>query len=368
MSQTKAQLVFPVGILTALGMSVSGVVTAANFIGDGSGIINVTGGGGGGGSPLIVKDDGALVGYAATIDFGSNISVSPASAGIVTVSVNIPADNNTTYTQTATTSGSDVNIRLAGSDSSTNDILLTAGTNISFSSVTSNGFTINNSAVYDDQIQINNNDSVVGLVTVLNYGSQLDVSSPSSGISTITLANTTVVAGSYVNPTISVDAQGRITSAASGPSGSGGALGNIVEDATPQLGGDLDLNSNSITGTGNINVTGIATVSGTVNAQNFNTTSDARLKENVATIENSIGIITSIRGVTFDWIGGGESSVGVIAQEVEAVLPEIVSNGDTKQVNYNGLIGVLIEAVKELKVENDNLKEQIQNIINTINT
>ena len=362
MSQTKAQLVFPVGILTALGMSVSGVITAGNFIGDGSGIINVPGSGGGGGS-LIVRDDGTLIGAASTINFGDNISVSPASAGIVTVT---STNTNTTYTQSFVSSGSDVNIRLTGSDSSTNDVLLTAGTNISFSSVTSNGFTINNSSV--DQVQVNNNDSVVGLVTVLNYGSQLDVSSPSSGISTITLADTAVVAGSYVNPTINIDAQGRITSAVNGASGGNGALGHIVEDTTPQLGGDLDLNSNNITGTGNINITGDATLSGTVNAQNFNTTSDARLKENVATIENSVDIITSIRGVTFDWISSGESSVGVIAQEVEAVVPEIVSNGDTKQVNYNGLIGVLIEAVKELKVENDNLKEQIQNIINTINT
>jgi hypothetical protein len=46
----------------------------------------------------------------------------------------------------------------------------------------------------------------------------------------------------------------------------------------------------------------------------------------------------------------------VIAQEIEEVLPELVGTGDTKSVNYNGIIGVLIEAIKELKSEIEDLK------------
>ena len=60
--------------------------------------------------------------------------------------------------------------------------------------------------------------------------------------------------------------------------------------------------------------------------------------------------------------------MGVIAQEVQSVLPEIVTAAEPKQVNYNGLIGVLVEAVKELKAENEFLKDQIKTIINTINS
>ena len=61
--------------------TVTGVVTASGFVGDGSGLTGVTGSGSG----IIVKDSGAAVGTAGTIDFGTNLSVSPASAGIVTV-------------------------------------------------------------------------------------------------------------------------------------------------------------------------------------------------------------------------------------------------------------------------------------------
>jgi hypothetical protein len=49
----------------------------------------------------------------------------------------------------------------------------------------------------------------------------------------------------------------------------------------------------------------------------------------------------------------------VIAQELEEVLPELVHNGDIKTVNYNGLVGVLIEAIKELSAEVQELKQQI---------
>ena len=55
--------------------------------------------------------------------------------------------------------------------------------------------------------------------------------------------------------------------------------------------------------------------------------------------------------------------MGVIAQEVERVLPELVSGSDSKTVNYNGLIGLLIEVVKELNNEIIDLKAQINNNI-----
>jgi len=51
----------------------------------------------------------------------------------------------------------------------------------------------------------------------------------------------------------------------------------------------------------------------------------------------------------------------VIAQEVEQVLPELVNGEELKAVNYNGLIGVLIEAVKELSAEVKKLKDQLNN-------
>jgi hypothetical protein len=66
--------------------------------------------------------------------------------------------------------------------------------------------------------------------------------------------------------------------------------------------------------------------------------------------------VSALRGVSFDWKETGRSSYGVIAQELEEVLPELVGDGDVKSVNYSGIIGVLIEAIKELKKEVENLK------------
>lgn len=97
----------------------------------------------------------------------------------------------------------------------------------------------------------------------------------------------------------------------------------------------------------------------TVEAQDFNSTSDLNLKTNVNTIDNSLDIINSLRGVSFDWKSDGKKSYGVIAQELEEILPDLVTTKDNKSVNYNGLVGVLIQAVKELSAEVEELKKKI---------
>lgn len=70
-----------------------------------------------------------------------------------------------------------------------------------------------------------------------------------------------------------------------------------------------------------------------------------------------------MEGVNFTWIETGEKSVGVIAQQVESYIPELVSkNQEVKSVNYNGLVGILIEAFKEQQRQIEELKEVIQNL------
>ena len=85
-----------------------------------------------------------------------------------------------------------------------------------------------------------------------------------------------------------------------------------------------------------------------IEAPNFNATSDITLKENVSIIDNALDMINSLDGISWNWKDSGKASLGVSAQNVETVAPELVSNGSShKAVNYNGLIGILIEAVKE---------------------
>jgi hypothetical protein len=115
--------------------------------------------------------------------------------------------------------------------------------------------------------------------------------------------------------------------------------------------------------TGTITASGISTskltynpFNGEMTAINFNSTSDINLKTNIQTVENALETVNTLRGVSFDWKETGFGSYGVIAQELEEVLPELVKDGEVKSVNYNGIIGVLIEAVKELKKEVEELK------------
>ena len=105
--------------------------------------------------------------------------------------------------------------------------------------------------------------------------------------------------------------------------------------------------------------------------------SDARLKENIKLIENPITILDQIRGVTFDWTDehmarrGGEDGyfvrkhdIGVIAQEVQAVLPELVGTREDGYlaVKYEKMVALLIEAIKEQQKSIDMLKIELEKI------
>jgi hypothetical protein len=90
---------------------------------------------------------------------------------------------------------------------------------------------------------------------------------------------------------------------------------------------------------------------GTLNSTNFNSLSDSTKKNNINKIENALDIISKIDGVEFDFIDSNQHSSGVIAQQLETVLPFLVTTDESgiKSVNYSGLFGYLIEAIKELK-------------------
>jgi hypothetical protein len=120
---------------------------------------------------------------------------------------------------------------------------------------------------------------------------------------------------------------------------------------------------------------GNVTISGSL-TQN----SDERLKENIVTIPDALDKVSQLRGVTFDWKekddeGNVRNSMGLIAQEVEAVeglevlVTEVAKDGSPemeefqpKGVAYENMVGLLIEAIKELKTENNDLKSRIETL------
>ena len=113
---------------------------------------------------------------------------------------------------------------------------------------------------------------------------------------------------------------------------------------------------------GDLLVRGNARVVGVVTAENFDSLSDRRYKENIRPIENALDKVSDLNGIHFDYKNSGNKSMGLIAQDVQKVFPECVSGKDPISVNYNGIIGALVEAVKELKDQNEQLRKDIDEL------
>jgi hypothetical protein len=91
-------------------------------------------------------------------------------------------------------------------------------------------------------------------------------------------------------------------------------------------------------------------------------TSDSNLKRNVRTIENAMDLVSQLRGVEFEWKSTNpRSSIGLIAQEVEQVLPNVVHEDHSghKSISYANMVGLLIEALKEQQEKIRKLEEKL---------
>ena len=140
---------------------------------------------------------------------------------------------------------------------------------------------------------------------------------------------------------------------------------NLIVDITnDRVGVGTDGPASRLDVYGAISVNGIEVIdsSRNITGVNVNSTSDERLKDNIKSIDNPLEKVLSLRGVEYDRndIEGNPHQIGVIAQEVEKIIPELVSesNDGIKSVSYGNITALLIEAIKELKSEIDILKEQ----------
>lgn len=179
------------------------------------------------------------------------------------------------------------------------------------------------------------------------------------------LSNTGVAATTYGGqtaiPVITIDAKGRITTAANSSITAGASLTN---DTTTNSDDFFPVLSNATTGsfvsgfTSNTNLY-FNPSTGTLNVTVSNTLSDETKKKNITSINNPFLVLNQIHGVEFEWLANDQKSAGVIAQNVEAVLPHLVTTNKfgIKSVNYDGLIAYLIEAVKALGTELEELKK-----------
>jgi gamma-glutamyl phosphate reductase len=90
----------------------------------------------------------------------------------------------------------------------------------------------------------------------------------------------------------------------------------------------------------------------------------------VATINDALAKVLQLRGVSFTWKDNHNKAIGVIAQEIETVVPEIVDTNDKgiKSVSYDSIIALLIEAIKEQQSTIDDMKNKINILLRNIDS
>ncbi len=160
--------------------------------------------------------------------------------------------------------------------------------------------------------------------------------------------------------------------------GTGGALRlrGPANDSSPQIEidgslckvdtGDFKVEDGSIA----VGTITNSTTNGRIDASNdivAFSTSDVRLKDNIKSIDKALDKVNSIQGIEFDWIekeevhGNSGHDIGVIAQEIEKILPDVVTTRDNgyKAVKYEKIVPLLIEAIKDLSKQVDGLKRLI---------
>jgi hypothetical protein len=314
---------------------ITGVVTATTFVGALTGTATSTTN-----IPNLTGDITSVNKATTLATVNSNVGTFGSGSAIPTITVNAKG-LITGVTTTAVTSGTTIT-----DDTTTNALRF-----LTFTSATSGSISTAN--VSSTKLQFNPSTGAVGIGTAIDIvpydnlnsgtlsfeGSAGQLFSITNNLTSGSIFSVNDVSGI---PSIDVDANGTIQLAPYG--------GNIGVGTTNP--------------TSKLTVVGDVLVSGIVTCTDINTTSDANLKGNIQTFTNALDAIENIRGVRFEWKENSKPSVGVVAQEIEKVIPELVTNTNPKTVNYNGLIGVLIEAVKEQQVQINTLKEQIEDLKN----
>lgn len=201
---------------------------------------------------------------------------------------------------------------------------------------------------------------------IVSGSSQIDGSQLGSN-KTITIAGTSVtLGGSITLPTITngsgiVSGSSQITKTLQDVTTAGATTSDAITITNSTASADKT--------TGALIVTGGVGVSGDINAGGdivAYASSDRRLKENIQPIQNALGKINQIGGYSFDWNAEKQNiykgkDYGVIAQEIEEILPELVDTRDNgyKAVKYDKLVSLLIEGIKDLSKEVEQLKSQL---------
>jgi len=211
---------------------------------------------------------------------------------------------------------------------------------------------------------------VLTLTGVGNAGATVDLDGRYA-LDSITVTGTSGLTGGgdlTANRTISLDSDQRLGAGISVYSGGADTYVRMQDGSTAYHRWYVNADEGArLTGTGSNEAS--FDVDGNITAYTSAFTSDAKFKDNVNTIDNALDTVSRLRGVSFTWNEhsklDGKNDIGLIAQEVQQVLPDLVRESATLgtddqthlTVDYAKMVAVLIEAVKDLKAEIEELKE-----------
>ena len=232
----------------------------------------------------------------------------------------------------------------------------------------SNTYTLSSTDIQSMRVNVSGTLTGVGTVTVPpTYGGFWIVSNNTSGAFSLSMKVTTQ--NTSTNPAVELP-QGYSTFVFSDGVNCYSAIdsklnvtGGIVAGNLTVNNGTLAIQASSVSKltfnpaatTPNLNVTGTITASGNITAF-----SDERLKKNINTIEDALQLCGSLRGVRFE-DEGGTKYIGLIAQEVQKTVPEIVVKNEGNEylsVAYGNLVGLLVNAVNELRARVEYLESK----------
>ena len=213
-------------------------------------------------------------------------------------------------------------------------------------------------AATDPQLTFNASNNTLSCTAFSGNGALL-TNIPNGALDTPTASNTanSIVlrnaSGNFSAGTITANLTGNVTGALNGPT--------IVSAAST----DASYYVSFVSGTSGNRVQEVSTnLTFNPSTGSLTNVSDRRLKTNIVGITGAVEKVQQLRGVEFDWISTGGHSVGVIAQDVEKVTPELINVNEDgmKGVDYGKLTALLIEAVKEQQKQIDELKAQIDEL------
>ena len=335
-------------------------------------VSNVNGAYQGGKNITVLATESAFSPFAVTDTNTTNVSAAESWAvniGASTQAFTVDAVQTTFNAAVAYGAGSVITASAEGHQLA--DFTVTNGSIVSASgavSIGSNTFGTTGAATFGSTV------GVTGVITAQAVGHQLadftvNNGSIVSSSGALSIGSNSLTAGGATTLQSTLAVTGAITAAAQNHQLADFTINNgsiVSASATISHG------SNHVTTTGDISSTNMsfttllsgatATFSSDCTAQNFYATSDVNLKCEIKPIEGAVAQCQKLRGVEFKWKNGDDQrdQLGVIAQEVEEVYPTLVAEIDGfKRVDYSKLVGLLIEAVKELKAETSQLKAEI---------